>query len=95
MADTAFTNPPGHYDYDLFIVLLIWGIDGDTNNYKEHLTRTGILNNKVVLIENDAPTKASVIDVIGKVERRILNEWYENQRKTVVHAYVTGNVLLS
>ena len=95
MGEIAFITPPGHYDYDLFIVLLIAGIGGDTKHYKQHLTRTGILNNKVVLIENDAPTKASVIDVIGKVERTILNEWYENQKKTVVHAYVTGNVQLS
>ena len=88
----TFENPPGHYEYDLFIVLLIGGIGGDTKHYKEHLFRTGILNNKVVLIENDAKTKASVIDVFGKVERRILNEWYENQKKTVVHAYITGKV---
>ena len=75
MGQDGFPSPPNHYDYSLFIVFLISGIDGNISEYKAHLQRTGILNRKTILIENDAPTKASVINAIGKVEGRILNEW--------------------
>ena len=73
--NSSFPSPPGHYQYGLFIVLLIGGIGGNTSHYKEHLKRTGILSSKAVLVENDAPTKASVIAAIANVERRILCEW--------------------
>ena len=94
-ANSRYPCPPGHYDYGLFIILLIGGIGGNISHYKEHLKRTGILGNKVVIVENDAPTKASVIAAIGNVERRILCEWQDNKRKTFVHAYVMGQVILS
>ena len=94
-ANPSFLSPPGHYDYGLFIILLIGSIGGNTSHYKEHLKRTGILSNKAVLVENDVPTNESVIEAIGKVERRILAEWEDNKRKTLIHVYVRGQVKLT
>ena len=54
-ANPTNKSPPGHYDYGLFIVLLLGGIGGNTSLYKEHLERTGMLS-KAVILENDAPT---------------------------------------
>ena len=65
---------PSHFDYGQSIVLLICGIGGKRNTllYKEHLKRTGILNRKVELIENQEETFKSVKQAISDVQFKIL-----------------------
>ena len=70
-ANPGFQNPEGHYNYDLFIILLLKGLNGETDSYKQHLERNGILS-KALLVENDSLTRYSVNMAIAEVERLIM-----------------------
>ena len=70
-ANPGFQILEGHYNYDLFIILLLKGLNGETASYKQHLERTGILS-KAIIVENDSLTCHSVKMAIAEVERLIL-----------------------
>ena len=71
-ANTSAENKK--FEYDLFIILLLGGLGGQTKFYKEHLTRTGILE-RAVLVENELPTRESINAALVEVQNKILTEW--------------------
>ena len=68
-----FEIPQGHYDYGLFIILLLVGVGGDATDYKKHLARTGILE-KALLIETEGPTRGAFSSAIAKVKKHITRQ---------------------
>ena len=81
------------FEYDLFIVLLIGGLGGQTQFYKEQLMRNGMLE-KAVLIENEQPTRESINQAIADVQSLIMKVWQSKSKSTFVHAYITGDACL-
>ena len=69
VCQSAVQSSAGHYEYGKFVVLLLKGLNGDTKEYKEQLSRNGILQKATLVVENNELTVQSVNSAIIEAER--------------------------